>query len=69
MKTVGILGGMGPKATVLLMQKVINSVETKDDCDHIPMIIHQNTQVPSRLVRILEAKGENPFSMLARDHL
>ena len=66
MKTVGILGGMGPEATVLLMQKIINSVDAKDDCDHIPMIIHQNTQVPSRILRIIESKGEDPSLILKK---
>ena len=66
MKTVGILGGMGPEATVLLMQKIINNVDAKDDCDHIPMIIHQNTQVPSRILRIIEFKGEDPSPVLQK---
>ena len=66
MKTVGILGGMGPEATVLLMQKVINSVDAKDDGHHIPMVVHQNTQVPSRIRRILESKGEDPSPILQR---
>ena len=64
MRIVGILGGMGPEATVLLMQKVINSVDAKDDGHHIPMIVYQNTQVPSRIVRILESKGQDPSPIL-----
>ena len=66
MKTVGILGGMGPESTVLLMQKIINYVDAKDDCDHIPMIIYQNTQVPSRILRIIESKGEDPSPILKK---
>ena len=66
MRIVGILGGMGPEATVLLMQKVINSVDAKDDGHHIPMVVHQNTQVPSRILRILESKGEDPSLILQR---
>jgi aspartate racemase len=57
---------MGPEATVLLMQKVINSVDAKDDGHHIPMVVHQNTQVPSRILRILESKGEDPSPILQR---
>ena len=66
MKTVGILGGMGPESTVLLMQKIINNTEAKDDCDHIPMIIHQNTQVPSRIHKILDSSGEDPSPILQK---
>ena len=32
MKTVEILGGMGPEVSVLLMQKNINITEVKDVC-------------------------------------
>jgi aspartate racemase len=41
-RTVGILGGMGPEATVLLMQKVIAAVPAMDDSDHVPLIVDQN---------------------------
>ena len=38
MRSVGILGGMGPEATVLLMQKVIAAVPAGDDADHVPRL-------------------------------
>jgi aspartate racemase len=66
MRTVGILGGMGPEATVLLMQKVIRGVPASDDADHVHLIVDQNPQVPSRIAFFLEGKGENPGPVLAR---
>lgn len=66
MKTVGILGGMGPEATILLMQKVLNAVPATDDADHIPLIVHQNPQVPSRIKALIEGTGEDPGPVLAR---
>ena len=42
MRPVGILGGMGPEATVLLMQKLLAAVPASDDADHVPVIVHQN---------------------------
>ncbi len=66
MRTVGILGGMGPEATVLLMQKVIAAVSATDDADHIPMIVDQNPQVPSRIKFLIEGAGEDPAPVLAR---
>lgn len=65
MKTVGILGGMGPEATVLLMQKVIAAVPAADDADHVPLIVHQNSQVPSRIKALIEGGGEDPGPVLA----
>jgi|SRR6056297_481508 len=66
MKTIGILGGMGPEATILLMQKVFDAVpDARDDADHIPMIVYQNPQVPSRIKALIEGTGEDPAPVLA----
>lgn len=65
MRRVGILGGMGPEATVLLMQKVIAAVDAQDDADHIPLIVDQNPQVPSRIRRLIEGTGDDPGPVLA----
>ena len=65
MRRVGILGGMGPQATILLMQKVLASVQAADDSDHIPMIVDQNPQVPSRIRLIIEGRGDDPGPVLA----
>lgn len=70
MKPVGILGGMGPEATLLLMQKCIAAVDARDDADHIPLIVHQNPQVPSRIAALIEGTGADPAPVLqsmARD--
>jgi aspartate racemase len=66
MKTIGIIGGMGPEATVLLMQKVLAAVPARDDADHVPLIVHQNTAVPSRIKRLIEGIGDDPGSVLAK---
>ncbi|HSF64994.1 MAG TPA: amino acid racemase [Paracoccaceae bacterium] len=65
MRTVGILGGMGPEATVLLMARVIAATPARDDHDHIPLIVHQNPQVPSRIRRLIEGTGDDPAPVLA----
>lgn len=65
MRRVGILGGMGPQATILLMQKVLDSVQATGDADHIPLIVDQNPQVPSRIRRLIEGEGEDPGPVLA----
>ncbi len=64
MRTIGILGGMGPEATVLLMQKVIAAVPARDDADHVPLIVDQNSQVPSRIARLIEGTGADPAPVL-----
>ena len=64
MKPVGILGGMGPEATLLLMRKVLAAVPAKDDADHVPLIVHQNPQVPSRIAALIEGTGADPMPVL-----
>lgn len=66
MKPVGILGGMGPEATILLMQKVLRAVPARDDADHVPLIVHQNPQVPSRIRALIDGDGEDPGPTLTR---
>jgi aspartate racemase len=64
-RTVGILGGMGPEATVALMSRVIAAVSAKDDADHVPLIVDQNPQVPSRIAKLIEGRGDDPAPVLA----
>lgn len=64
-RPVGILGGMGPQATVHLMQKVIDAVPARDDSDHVPLIVDQNPQVPSRIARLIDGTGTDPAPVLA----
>ncbi|NEX46425.1 aspartate/glutamate racemase family protein [Pseudotabrizicola algicola] len=66
MKTVGILGGMGPEATVLLMQRLLQAVPAQDDADHIPLVVHQNPAVPSRIARLIHGNGPDPGPVLAQ---
>lgn len=65
MRRVGILGGMGPEATVLIMQKLLAAVQAQDDADHIPLIVDQNPQVPSRIAHLLDGTGADPAPVLA----
>ena len=64
-KIVGIIGGMGPEATVDLMQRIIANTTAIDDADHIRCIVDNNPKVPSRIRAILEGDGENPGPCMA----
>ncbi|MCP4289660.1 MAG: aspartate/glutamate racemase family protein [Gammaproteobacteria bacterium] len=63
-KCIGILGGMGPEATVLLMTQIIKLTPARDDSDHVPLIIDNNTQVPSRIQALIENSGADPGPVL-----
>lgn len=47
-KVVGVLGGMGPDATVDFMGKVVRLSAAEIDQDHVRMIVDHNPQVPDR---------------------
>jgi len=63
-KTVGVLGGMGPEATVDFMAKVIALTHASCDQDHVRMLVDHNPHVPNRQDAIL-ADGEDPGPVLA----
>jgi aspartate racemase len=52
-KVIGILGGMGPYATVMFMQNILDLTNAKKDWDHIRTVVDNNTQIPSRSRAIL----------------
>jgi len=55
---------MGPEATALLMTRIISLTPARDDSDHIPLYIDNNTQVPSRIKALIEQTGEDPGPVL-----
>lgn len=61
--TLGILGGMGPEATIELVKQIIKKTPAKMDQDHIPIIIFNNPKIPSRIDAILNG-AESPLNML-----
>lgn len=63
-KLVGVLGGMGPDATVDFMAKVIAMTPATGDQDHVHMIVDHNPAVPNRQAAILDG-GDDPVPALA----
>jgi aspartate racemase len=60
----GLIGGMGPEATVDLMRRVIRATPAEDDADHVHMIVDNNPRVPSRIRALIEGDGESPVPCL-----
>lgn len=63
--TVGILGGMGPAATIDLMQRILDRTPAGGDEDHIRMLVDNNPKVPSRIDYLIHGRGENPLPVIA----
>src|SRR3954471_9827880 len=56
----GVLGGMGPLATVDFLAKLIEETPAKGDPDHVPVIVYSVPQIPDRPGAILE-NTESPL--------
>ncbi|HDK27404.1 MAG TPA: amino acid racemase [Candidatus Atribacteria bacterium] len=62
-KIIGILGGMGPEATIDLFYKIIKLTPAEKDQDHLRIIIDNNPKIPDRSAAIL-GKGKDPLPAL-----
>jgi aspartate racemase len=65
-RIVGIIGGMGPEATVDLMRRVVAKTPARDDQDHIHLIVESNPKIPSRIAHLIEGTGDDPTPELIR---
>lgn len=54
MKTLGIIGGMGPKATAMLYNRIVDHTKASCDQEHIKTIILSDTSIPDRTAAIKE---------------
>ena len=64
-RNIGILGGMGPEATVNLFQTIILNTKAEKDEDHIPIIILNDPKIPDRSA-FINGKGPSPLSALIK---
>jgi len=64
LRTVGVIGGMGPAATLEFASTVMSVSGAERDEDHVPMLIDNNTQIPNRQVALL-GNGESPGPAIA----
>ena len=58
-QAIGIIGGMGPMATLDLFGKIIANTDAKTDAEHIRVYIDCHTGIPDRTQAILNG-GESP---------
>lgn len=67
---IGVLGGMGPLATVDFFSKVLAATPVKGDADHVPLLIQSDPRIPPRPPAILGC-GRSPLPELlaGRDRL
>jgi len=63
----GILGGMGPQATQIFYQRILDRTEAERDQEHLPAVILSDTEMPDRTGAILSGRGEEVFERMLAD--
>lgn len=63
LRTIGILGGMGPAATVDLFDRIVRATPARRDQEHIPILIVNDPAIPDRSEAILHG-GADPTPRL-----
>ncbi|WP_322015443.1 amino acid racemase [Paraburkholderia sp. J12] len=62
---VGVLGGVGPAATVDFLQKIVRNTEARCDQDHIKLLVEQNPQIPDRTENLIGDGADPTVSLYA----
>jgi len=60
---VGVLGGMGPLATIDFMSKMLRATNASADQEHVPVIVSSIPQVPDR-TKAFRGEGESPLAAM-----
>ena len=63
----GILGGMGPQATQIFYQRILDRTDAERDQEHLPALILSDTGMPDRTAAILSGQGETVYRRLLED--
>lgn len=66
-KTVGVIGGLGPMATVYFFDMVVRLTDAKTDQDHVDMIIANRATTPDRTDYIIGNSDKSPVDILIKD--
>ena len=64
-RIIGILGGMGPEATLNCFARIIENTPANKDQEHLHIIIANNPKVPDRTQAVLEG-GPSPLPVLVQ---
>ncbi|NVE00122.1 aspartate/glutamate racemase family protein [Massilia sp. BJB1822] len=59
----GIVGGIGPAATVDFMSKIIRNTQARCDQEHLRLVVEHNPQIPDRTANLLDG-GADPTQAL-----
>lgn len=62
---IGVVGGVGPAATVDLFNKIVISTDARCDQDHLKVVVEQNPQIPDRTEHLLRGGIDPTLALYA----
>ncbi len=63
----GVLGGMGPQATQVFYQMLLDNTDAHCDQEHVPALLFDDCAIPDRTQAILSGRTEEVYARLLRD--
>ncbi len=66
-QTLGIIGGVGPLATMFIGEMIVRRTKAQKDQEHLHTIIDNDTNIPDRTAFILDNTKENPVPVIIED--
>lgn len=66
-KTVGVIGGLGPMATVYFYDMIVRLTDAKSDQEHIDMVITNRATTPDRTNYIIGKSPNSPVDVLIKE--
>jgi aspartate racemase len=62
---IGIVGGVGPAATVDFMDKILKHTAARRDQDHVRMVVEHNPQIPDRTGHLVDGGADPTIALYA----
>ncbi|MGE7675342.1 aspartate/glutamate racemase family protein [Lysinibacillus sp. NPDC094403] len=66
-QTLGIIGGVGPLATMFIGEMIVRRTKATKDQEHLHTIIDNDTNIPDRTAFILDSTKEDPVPVIVAD--
>jgi aspartate racemase len=62
---IGVVGGVGPAATVDFLDKIVRNTPASRDQEHLKVIVEQNPQIPDRTAHLLRGETDPTIALYA----
>ncbi|RKT99410.1 aspartate racemase [Burkholderia sp. Nafp2/4-1b] len=62
---IGVVGGVGPAATVDFLDKIVRNTPASRDQDHLKLLVEQNPQIPDRTENLIGSGVDPTISLYA----